>query len=460
MRSTLILKHKMKMKKTIALISISLLTLLGFKSWAQEQVIDEVVAVVGANYVLQSDIEAQYMQFRMQGGITDARATRCQILEDLLFQKLLLNQAELDSVQITDDQVEQTMDARFRYYLQQFGSQEKLEQYYKKSMLQLREEFKTPVREQLMVDEVQQKLVTDLKVTPSEVRAFFNSLPKDSIPMIDTEYELGQIVKEPAINKEELEATRERLRTLRDRIVKGENFNTLAVLYSEDPGSSKKGGEIGLMTRGTLYPEYEAAAFGLKKGEISEIIKSKAGYHIIQLIERRGEQINTRHILLLPKISEADIIKASRLLDSVAGLIRDKKMTFEEAALKYSDDPGKINGAVMLNETTGNTRFIAGQLDPKIFFSIDKLQPGEVSRPINMMNEEGKQSVNLYMLKTRTEPHRASLKEDYSTVQEWALNKKRGETINKWIGDKISKTYFRINESYNDCKFQHSWEVK
>ena len=460
MRSTLILKHKMKMKKTIALISISLLTLLGFKSWAQEQVIDEVVAVVGANYVLQSDIEAQYMQFRMQGGITDARATRCQILEDLLFQKLLLNQAELDSVQITDDQVEQTMDARFRYYMQQFGSQEKLEQYYKKSMLQLREEFKTPVKEQLMVDEIQQKIVMDLKVTPSEVRSFFNSLPKDSIPMIDTEYELGQIVKEPAINKEELEATRERLRTLRERIIKGESFNTLAVLYSEDPGSSKKGGEIGLMTRGTLYPEYEAAAFGLKKGEISEIIKSKAGYHIIQLIERRGEQINTRHILLLPKISEADIIKASRLLDSVAGLIRDKKMTFEEAALKYSDDPGKINGAVMLNETTGNTRFIAGQLDPKIFFSIDKLQPGEVSRPINMMNEEGKQSVNLYMLKTRTEPHRASLKEDYSTVQEWALNKKRGETINKWIGDKISKTYFRINESYNDCKFQHSWEVK
>ncbi len=460
MRSSLILKYKMKMKKTIALISISLLTILGFKSWAQEQVIDEVVAVVGANYVLQSDIETQYIQFRMQGGITDARATRCQILEELLFQKLLLNQAELDSVQITNDQVEQTMDARFRYYMQQFGSQEKLEQYYKKSMLQLREEFKTPVREQLMVDEVQQKLVTDLKVTPSEVRAFFNSLPKDSIPMIDTEYELGQIVKEPAINKEELEATRERLRTLRDRIMKGESFNTLAVLYSEDPGSSKKSGEVGLMTRGTLQPEYEAAAFGLKKGEISEIIKTKAGFHIIQLIERRGEQINTRHILLIPKISEVDLIKASKLLDSVAGLIRDKKMTFEEAALKYSDDPGKINGAMMLNEATGNTRFLASQLEPKIFFSIDKLQPGDISRPISMMDQEGKQSLNIYMLKTRTQPHRASLKEDYSTVQEWALNKKRGETINKWIGDKISKTYFRINESYNDCKFQHSWEVK
>ncbi|MBL7903646.1 MAG: peptidylprolyl isomerase [Bacteroidales bacterium] len=448
------------MKKLLIALLASVLLLPGFKGWAQEQVIDEVVAVVGANYVLQSDIEAQYIQFRMQGGITDARATRCQILEDLLFNKLLLNQAELDSVVVTDDQVNQTMEARFRYYIQQFGSQEKLEQFYKKSILEIKEEFRGPVREQLMVEEVQNTILKDLKVTPSEVRAFFNSLPKDSIPTIDTEYELNRIVKEPSINKEELEATRERLKSLRDRIVKGESFSTLAVLYSEDPGSARKGGEVGFMGRGQLYPEYEAAAFGLKKGEISDIIKSRAGYHIIQLIERRGEQINTRHILLMPKISDSDIIKASRLLDSVAGLVREGKMTFEEAALKYSDDPGKINGAQMVNETTGNTRFLAGQLDPKVFFAIDKLQPGEISRPVNSMNEEGKQTLSIYMLKTRTEPHRASIKEDYSTIQEWALNKKRGDVIDKWIAEKISKTYFRINESFRDCNFKHSWEIK
>jgi peptidyl-prolyl cis-trans isomerase SurA len=448
------------MKKLLIALLASVLLLPGFKGWAQEQVIDEVVAVVGANYVLQSDIEAQYIQFRMQGGITDARATRCQILEDLLFNKLLLNQAELDSVVVTDDQVNQTMEARFRYYIQQFGSQEKLEQFYKKSILEIKEEFRGPVREQLMVEEVQNTILKDLKVTPSEVRAFFNSLPKDSIPTIDTEYELNRIVKEPSINKEELEATRERLKSLRDRIVKGESFSTLAVLYSEDPGSARKGGEVGFMGRGQLYPEYEAAAFGLKKGEISDIIKSRAGYHIIQLIERRGEQINTRHILLMPKISDSDIIQASRLLDSVAGLVREGKMTFEEAALKYSDDPGKINGAQMVNETTGNTRFLAGQLDPKVFFAIDKLQPGEISRPVNSMNEEGKQTLSIYMLKTRTEPHRASIKEDYSTIQEWALNKKRGDVIDKWIAEKISKTYFRINESFRDCNFKHSWEIK
>lgn len=448
------------MKKTINLGLLTLLSLLAVNAWSQEQVIDEVVAVVGANYILQSDIEAQYVQFRMQGGITDARATRCQILEDLLFQKLMLNQAELDSIVVTDDQIEQTMDTRFRYYIQQFGSQEKLEQYYKKSLIEIREEFKTLVKEQLMVDEVQQKLIKDLKVTPSDVRSFFNSMSKDSIPMIDTEYEIGQIVKEPSINKEELDATRERLKSLRDRIIKGENFGTLAVLYSEDPGSAKKSGELGFVSRGQLYPEYEAAAFGLKKGEISEIIKSKAGYHIIQLIERRGEQINTRHILLMPKISDTDLQKASKLLDSIAGLVRDKKMTFEEAALKYSDDPGKINGASMVNEATGNTRFLASQLDPKVAFSITKLNPGEISRPVAMLNEETKQTLNLYYLKTKTEPHRANLKDDYSTIMEWAMNKKRGESINKWISEKISKTYFRINESYKSCKFQHSWEIK
>lgn len=448
------------MKKTIFLILTALLTLTGFNARSQEQVIDEVVAVVGSNYVLQSDIEAQYIQFRMQGGISDARATRCQILEDLLFHKLLLNQAELDSVQVTDEQIEQTMDARFRYYIQQFGSQEKLEQFYKKSLVEIREEFRGLVKDQLMEDEVQQKIVKDIKVTPSEVRAFFNNLPKDSIPMIETEYEIGQIVREPAINKEELDATRERLKSLRDRILNGESFKTLAVLYSEDPGSAKKGGEIGFVGRGQLFPEYEATAFGLKKGEISDIIKTQAGYHIIQLIERRGEQINTRHILLVPKVSDADIQKASRLLDSIAGLIRDKQMTFEDAALKYSDDPGKINGASMVNPVTGNTRFQANQLDPKIFFIIDKLQPGEISRPVVMTNDEGKQTLNLYYLKSRTEPHRANLKDDYSTIQEWALAKKNADVINKWIADKISSTYFRINDAYKDCNFKHSWEVK
>lgn len=448
------------MKKAGVLVLLVLLILKAYRVEAQEQVIDEVVAVVGANFVLQSDIEAQYIQYRMQGVIKDARATRCQILEDMLFQKLLLNQAELDSVQVTEDQIEQTMDARFRYYIQQFGSQEKLEQFYKKPLLQIKEEFRTLVKEQLMVDEVQQKLTKDIKVTPSEVRAFFNRIPQDSIPTIEMEYQVGQIVKEPIISKEEMDATRERLRILRERIVKGENFAALATLYSEDPGSSRKGGEVGFVSRGQLYPEYEASAFTLKQGEISDIIKSKAGYHIIQMIERRGEMINTRHILLMPKISDEDLSKASALLDSVANLIKENKITFEEAALKFSDDPGKINGGLMVNPISGNTQFAANQLDPKIFFVVDKMKVGDISKPMAMMNEEAKQTINLYYLKTRTEPHRANLKDDYSVIQEWALNEKQNKAIGKWIGQKIGTTYFRINEHYADCSFKHNWEIK
>ncbi len=453
--------EKTKSMKKIGLFVLLLLFMIKANyAPAQEQIIDEVVAVVGGNFVLQSDIEAQYMQFRMQGVIKDVRSIRCQILEDMLFQKLLLNQAELDSVQVTEDQIEQTMDARFRYYIQQFGSQEKLEEFYKKPLLQIREEFRTLVKEQLMVDEVQQKLTQDIKITPSEVRAFFNRIPKDSIPTIEMEYEVGMIVKEPVISKEEMEATRERLKGLRDRILKGDNFAAMATLYSEDPGSSRKGGEVGFVSRGQLYPEYEAIAFGLKSGEISDIVKSKAGYHIIQLIERRGDMINTRHILLMPKISDQDLAKASKLLDSVSGLVNEKKLTFEEAALQFSDDAAKINGGLMVNQVTGNTRFTASQLDPKVFFVIDKMKVGGISKPMRMTNEEGKETINLYYLKTRTEPHRANLKDDYSVIQGWALNEKQNKAINKWIGEKIGNTYFRINESYKDCPFTHTWEIK
>jgi peptidyl-prolyl cis-trans isomerase SurA len=242
--------------------------------------------------------------------------------------------------------------------------------------------------------------------------------------------------------------------------VKGENFAALATLYSEDLGSAKKGGEVGFVGRGQLFPEYEAAAFGLNKGDVSEIIKTQAGYHIIQLIERRGQLINTRHILLRPKVSDADIAAASKKLDSIANLIRNGEMTFEEAALKFSDDPGKINDALMVNPITGTTSFTAGQLDQKIFFVIEKMKIGDISRPMQAEDDEQNKTLNIYMLKSRTEPHRANLKDDYSTIQQWALNKKQGDVVNKWISEKITSTYFRIGEAFHDCAFQHKWKIQ
>ncbi len=429
-------------------------------TYAQEQIIDEVVAVVGANYILASDVEAMYLQYKEQGQTSDARALRCRIFEELLFQKLMLNQAELDSVEVTDEMVNQTMDARFKYYIQQFGSQEKMEKFYKKSLLEIREDFRQTVKEQMMIDEVQQKLVKDVKVTPAEVRKMYNELPQDSVPVIDTEYEIGKITKEPAVSKEELDATKARLKALRERILNGESFNALAVLYSDDPGTARRGGELGFVSRGQLYPEYEATAFTLKRGEISDVIKTKAGFHIIQLIERRGEQVNTRHILLIPKVSDEELNKASKLLDSVAVLIRDKKMTFSEAALKFSDDPGKVNNGLIVNPNTGNTKFNPSQLNETVAKIVASLKVGEVSDPVALLNDEGKQTIQLLYKFSETKPHKANLKDDYNYIQQWALNRKKSEVIDNWITNKISKTYFRIGPAYGDCNFQHNWQIK
>lgn len=424
---------------------------------AQEKVIDEVVAVVGSHMIMLSDVEQQYIQFKAQGNLSSGPTARCQIVEAMLFQKLLLNQAEFDSIKITDEEVEGTIDSKMRYYVQQFGSREKLEEFYKKSVDDIKIEFREPIREQLLEEQMQQKITTDIKVTPSEVKTYFNNLPADSIPIIATEYEIGEIVKDPPLSPEELNAAKEKISALRQRIVKGEKFAPLAVLYSEDPGSAPKGGELGLFGRGDMFAEFEAAAFSLKKGEISDVIKTKAGFHILQLIERRGEYVNVRHILIIPKTSSTDVMRAKLKLDSIADLIRKDSITFEKAAIKYSDNPNRINGGLLINPSSGNTRFEANQLEREVFFVIDKMKVGDISKPVPMTNEEGKEAYRLLYLKVRTEPHRANMKDDYSQIQEWALTKKRAETIDKWIMKKIKTSYVHVNDSYRSCKFTHKW---
>jgi peptidyl-prolyl cis-trans isomerase SurA len=424
---------------------------------AQEKVIDEVVAVVGSHMIMLSDIEQQYIQFKAQGNPGGGSAVRCQIIESMLFQKLLLNQAEFDSLKVTDEEVEGTLDSKMRYYIQQFGSREKLEEFYKKSVDDIKIEFREPIRQQLQEEQMQQKITTDIKVTPSEVKVYFNNLPADSIPVIATEYEIGEIVKDPPLSPEELNAAKEKISALRQRIAKGEKFAPLAVLYSEDPGSAPKGGELGLFGRGDMYAEFEAAAFSLKKGEVSDVIKTKAGFHILQLIERRGEYVNVRHILIIPKTSATDVINAKMKLDSIADLVRKDSITFEKAAMRFSDNPNRINGGLLINPSSGNTRFEANQLDREVFFVIDKMKVGDISKPIPMTNEEGKEAYRLLYLKVRTEPHRASIKEDYSQIQEWALTKKRADTIEKWIAKKLKNSYVHVNDSYKSCQFTHKW---
>ena len=427
--------------------------------FAQESaVIDEIVAVVGNKVILLSDIENQYIQYRAQGNIRGgAEQTKCAILESLLFNKLLLNQADIDSVEVTDKQVESELDRRIKYFIQQIGSKEKLEEYFKKSLNEIKNEFREIIRDQMRMEMVQYNLTKNVKITPTEVRSYFKKMPSDSIPMVNSEYVIGQIVKKPKTSLADEIEVKEKLRALRKRILEGENFATLAVLYSEDPATAARGGEVGLYGRGELYPEYEAVAFKLKEGEISDIVQTKAGYHIIQLIERRGDYVNTRHILMTPKISPEELQKAATFLDSVAQLINNKKITFEEAVDKFSDDPNKMNGGLMINPVTGTTRFEPDHLDPKVFYVIDKLEPGQVSGPVPFKTDEGKDAYRLLYLIEKSKPHRANLKDDYDRIQNWALEYKKEQVLQKWVKERIRQTYIFINPAYANCQFQHQW---
>ena len=426
---------------------------------AQERVVDEIVAVVGQNMILESQLETQYLQARMQGMTRGgAHDSKCQILEGLLFEKLMLNQAELDSVVVSDLQVEQSLDQRIRYFIAQFGSQEKLEEFYQKSIIEIKNEFRDLVRKQLMVEQVQINITENVDVTPSEVRSYYKKMPEDSIPLINSEVEIMQIVKMPPVTMEQKKEVKERLRELRNRIVEGESFSTLAILYSEDPGSASKGGELGFYGRGALFPEFEAVAFKLKEGEISDIVETEAGFHIIQLIEKKGEYINVRHILLQTKVSPMALAEAKRELDSIANVIRGGDFTFEEAVEKFSEDPGKNSGGLLINPMTGTTKFEMDQLDPQVSFAIDKLEVGEISNAVPMKTEKNKDAYRVLKLKSRTKPHRANLKEDYNRIYRWALEYKQQQKIAEWVNKNAGNAYIRINNRYLDCNFEFDWK--
>jgi len=445
-------------KMTILMVML-MLPAIGFAQ--EEQVIDQVVAVVGKGIILESDIENQYINYKMQGGLSGSPSEkRCMILEDILYQKLMVTQAEYDSIEISDIQVDSEIDRRIQMFIGQFGSQEKLEEYYGKKMVEIRMELHDIIGEQLLAQQVQQGIVAGVTVTPSEIRSFYRTMPSDSIPLIVTEYVIAQIVKKPPINIEEKLRVKEQLLELRKRVLDGENFSTLAILYSQDPGSAKKGGELGFYGRGQLYPEFEAVAFKLKEGEVSNLVDTEAGYHILQMIERKGDFVNVRHILLAPKVSPSDLLKAKNELDSIAQLIRADSITFEYAVEAFSDGDNKNSGGLLLNPYTGSTTYEAEQLDPQVSFVIEKMKVGELSNPVPMKTEDNKDAYRILLLKKKTKPHKANLKEDYSRIQEWALQQKKRETIDDWINSMAKETYVRIIEDYQNCVFAHEWNAR
>ena len=441
----------------ILLILTFLLTPSLYAQSGQDTIIDGIAGIVGGNIILKSDIENQYLQIRSQGNIQGtAPKLKCQIFESLLFQKLLLHQAQVDSISVTDAQVELEMDRRMRYFISQAGSPDRLEEHFGKSLLEIKNELRDVIKEQMLTEQEQQKITKDASVTPSEVKAFFRKIPKDSIPLISSEFEIGLIIKQPAIGDAEKQEAKDKLKNFKDRVAKGDDFSTLAVLYSEDPGSSKQGGELGMFKRGEMRPEFEAAAFRLKPGEVSDIVETEDGFHLIQMIERRGEYINVRHILLQPKVSPVNLNKAKITLDSVAAMIMNKNITYDLAVVRYSDDPGKNSGGMMINPVSGNSKFEASQIDAKIFFIVDKLKTGEVSAPV-LSNERGKQDYRIYYLKTRTNPHKANLEEDYARIQEIALQQKKQEILDNWITKKMNTTFISITDDYRNCSFQRKW---
>ena len=459
------------MKRNWIIIALLFLALPMIAQNQKSQVIDKVVAVVGKNIILQSDIENQYMQYRMQGMAEGTgKEVRARILEELLLQKLMLNQAEMDSITVTDEQVDTELSRRIQSLVSRYGSQEKMESLFGKTMSEIKEEVRQAAKDNMLQEQVQAKIMENVVVTPQEVKDFFNEIPKDSLPTINPNYEIVQIVKRPPVSIDEKLEVKDRLYQIRKRILDGESsFATMAVLYSEDLGSARQGGELGFGGKGGYATEFENVAFNLRDGEISDVVETQFGFHIIQLIERRGETINCRHILLTAKVPVEALEKAQNQLDSVAQLIRTGDMTFEEACKKYSDDDSKNNGGYIGNAATGGNWLSLQEMNDlgeyypeykNLAFVVSRLDVGELSDPVPMTTNENNDAFRLVMVKRKTEAHQANLKEDYSLIQNWALGQKRQQAIGKWVANKAAKAYIHLDDAYKDYDFYYDWNFQ
>ena len=420
------------------------------------QTIDRVEAIIGDEILLSSEIETQYLQYLSQGNV-ESLSIKCEIIEDLLFQKLLVNQANVDSVEISDEEVRSEINKRINYFESQLGSISKVENYFGKSIVEIKNELTEIVKDQFLAQRVQSSISNDISITPSEVRSFFRKLPAEEIPEIPTKLELIQIIINPIISQAQKDKLRERLNIFRDRVYNGEYFQMLATLYSDDPVSASKGGELGFMNRGDLVPEFERAAFRLRQGEISEVIESKFGFHIIQLIERRGDQINVRHILLRPKVSATSLNDAKVKIEKIADEIKSGSITFEEAILKYSDDDSKNSGGVLIDQKTMSNMHIIEDMDPSLKFLVKDLDESEFSSPNIFSNSDETNAYRLIKVKSKLNAHKASLSDDFSMIKEFALNMKRQDELFDWIKRTVNTTYIEINSNILSCNFKNKW---
>lgn len=425
---------------------------------SKSSMVDGLVAVVGDKIILKSDVESEYANWIAQGNDPDPDM-KCIIIDQLLTNKLMLRQAELDSLEVSDEEIEGQIDRRMRYFISMIGSRDKLEEFYGKSILEIKEEFRPQIKEMVLAQKMQEQITQNVTISPREVQAYFAKVPADSIPYFDAEIEIGQIVLFPEIGPVQKEFTIEKLGDIRSRILKGENFTTLALLYSEDPGSAKEGGSLGFFGRGEMVPEFEAVAFKLKPGEISSVIRTKFGYHILQLVERRGDRVHCRHILIKPPVGNRELDGARIRLDSIRKEITAGNLDFTAAVRKHSEDEeSKQNGGMLMEANSGTSTFTINQLTPDVYFAIDKLKPGEMSDPQPYSAPDGSRGFRVFYLKSRTSPHQANLDTDYARIQNAALSMKRIETVQAWFMKTKVKTYINIDQEYLSCENLSRWQ--
>jgi parvulin-like peptidyl-prolyl isomerase len=530
--------------------------------------IDKIIAKVDDYIVLKSDLDKSYLEY-ISRGQEGGEAVRCGVFESLVVSKLLLAKAQIDSVEILDEEVQMNLDQRMQIIISQIGSEQRLEEYYGKTVDEFKDELFKDIREQMLADKMQREITNDVKITPSEVKKFFNSIPRDSLPFLSTEVSVGQIVKIPEIGKNQKENSREKLLEIRDRILngedrtdeygnwminikegnqieledtnnqtytgtwsfnmnsrlmtielneisfsanefqstwkltrigtdsirfenndlnntssfyavkeeeikrsspvisldflmgkwrivkfngKGEDFGAMAREFSDDPGSARAGGDLGFASRGTMVPEFEAVAMRLKPGEISMPVETDFGYHLIQLIERRGNEFHARHILIRPNFTEVDFEEAEDFLDSLRSLILEDSLIFENVAKEYSDDDETAGNGGFLLDANGSSRVSVEDLDPVVFFTIDTMQVGNISHPVRYRMRDGKEAVRILYYKDKTSPHQANLKEDYQKIQLAALNEKKQKVLTKWFNEAKNEVFIQIDDEYKNCK--------
>ncbi|MBP7613731.1 MAG: peptidylprolyl isomerase [Paludibacter sp.] len=450
------------MKKTIFALFL-LLSIAPFKMLAQKNIIDEVVWVVGDESILKSEVEEQRLRAEYEKTPLEGDPY-CVIPEQMAIQKLFLHQAAIDSITVNESAVNNQVESQLNYYVSQIGSKEKVEEYFRKPTSELREDLRDMIRNQQLIQQMRSKLVEKIKSTPADIRRFFNKIPADSIPTVPAQVELQIVSFEPPVPLEESTRIKDRLRDFTERVTSGTtDFSVLARIYSEDTESAKRGGELGFMGRGQLVPEFATVAFNLlDPKKVSRIVQSEFGYHIIQLIEKRGDKINCRHILLKPRVSIEEKTKAIHNLDSISGLIRNGKITFEQAVMAYSQDKNTaLNAGLMLNDKTGTSKFEYQDLNPEIAKIVYDKKVGEISAPFSMISPTtNKEVVAVVKIKSKVESHKANLTDDYQMLRAMYEDKERQDFITNWIVKKQKETYISIDPAWVNCKFQYPGWIK